>query len=262
MSQQTSNTQDEFFSQNICAIAVKQPGLSFSTSHPHLLEMAEKQGYEIEAPKNGVYRYLGGTMFKLTNENMENRGVIRKLGYNEDIHPFNTDEECCAGGIYYISEPCGAILENIRKQEFNISKGKMDRNMKSAGFTKEEKRKLISQVLLVPYDKLIHMKITVPAFSTERCGMDTTQVWNLLPDKDKFHHQNTSNHGDRATRRSDVIARLSHSLKFFRIDIDVRTSEITIKTKKIRKKKWGTTGVGQELESILRFITSRPTMQI
>jgi hypothetical protein len=43
-------------------------------------------------------------MFKLTNKNMKNRGVTWKMGLNEDIHPFNTDEECCAGGIYYCSK--------------------------------------------------------------------------------------------------------------------------------------------------------------
>jgi hypothetical protein len=43
-------------------------------------------------------------MFKLTNKNMENRDVTWKIGLNKDIHPFNTEEECCAGGIYFCSK--------------------------------------------------------------------------------------------------------------------------------------------------------------
>jgi hypothetical protein len=43
-------------------------------------------------------------MFKLTSKTMKNRDVTWKMGHNEDIHPFNTDEECCAGGIYFCSK--------------------------------------------------------------------------------------------------------------------------------------------------------------
>jgi hypothetical protein len=43
-------------------------------------------------------------MFKLTNENIKNRDVIWKMGLNEDIHPFNTEFEVCAGGIHFCSK--------------------------------------------------------------------------------------------------------------------------------------------------------------
>ena len=38
---------------------------------------------------------------KAVSEKMVNNGLQLKVGLNIDPVPFNTSEECCAGGIYY-----------------------------------------------------------------------------------------------------------------------------------------------------------------
>lgn len=41
------------------------------------------------------------TWVKLTSAKYTNKGVVFREGLNVDKHPLNTDDDCCAGGIYF-----------------------------------------------------------------------------------------------------------------------------------------------------------------